>query len=55
MMLTLPQFKMQKERMEICSNCEFMVNKMVAFCSVCNCVLKTKTLLTNTKCPKNKW
>lgn len=54
-MLTVPQFKLQKERLEICSKCEFKIEKLVSVCSVCNCVLKTKTLLTNTKCPKGKW
>lgn len=53
--LTVPQFKMQKKRMKICSNCEYKVGQLISICSICNCVLKTKTILTNTKCPKGKW
>jgi hypothetical protein len=54
-LITVPQFKLKQERMKICDSCEFNTKGLLPTCSVCNCILHTKTLLTNTKCPKNKW
>ncbi len=42
----------QEERLKICRACE---SYKLGICSSCGCLLKLKTLLPNTKCPKDKW
>jgi hypothetical protein len=54
-LITVPQFKLKQERMKICDSCEFNTKGLLPTCSVCNCILHTKTLVINTKCPKQKW
>lgn len=54
-----------RERNAICNTCEFKrgdfklfgitIFKRLKQCKVCKCSLYAKTLLTDAKCPKNKW
>lgn len=54
-LITVEQFKLRKQRMDVCSGCEYKVDGLVTTCSACGCILKVKTLLTDAKCPKGKW
>lgn len=52
--------KIAKERLEICSECEFMSeypNEMKSFstCTSCGCVLSAKCRSEKSICPKDKW
>jgi hypothetical protein len=54
-LITVKQFKLRKERMDVCFSCEYKVDNVVSICSVCNCILKIKTIFSDAKCPKGKW
>lgn len=43
----------QKERMEICKQCDYYSNQKR--CKKCGCFLSHKVLFEVSKCPINKW
>jgi len=44
--------KLAKERLKICSTCEYRVGLI---CGSCGCVLKAKARLPEEICPYSKW
>ena len=51
-MITVPK-NIKDERLEICKTCEFFTS--LQKCKKCGCFMPAKVILTNTKCPINKW
>lgn len=45
--------KVRLERLDTCSNCEFLINDIR--CSKCGCYISPKSLLTTETCPQDKW
>lgn len=45
--------EIKKQRMDICINCEFLIN--LKRCSKCGCFMPVKTQLKKSKCPIGKW
>lgn len=43
-----------KRRLEICHGCEFFIPEK-GTCNLCGCVLRFKTKLQSSHCPKDKW
>jgi hypothetical protein len=43
----------RKERLDICSKCEFL--DISKYCKVCGCFLPAKTYFKNFSCPIEKW
>lgn len=41
-------------RMTICRTCEHF-EEGLAKCKLCGCFMKAKTMLSNARCPLNKW
>lgn len=44
----------QKERLEICKKCPFLI-KITNQCKKCGCYMPEKTKLSNAFCPIGKW
>lgn len=44
--------ELKEERFSICRNCEF---KSGIQCSICECLIRAKTMIMSEKCPKGKW
>ena len=44
-----------KERLEICSGCEYKEEIRLPKCGKCGCYLAIKARMKNTNCPINKW
>lgn len=44
--------QMVKQRASICDKCE---HKRFIMCSKCGCIINTKIILKNSKCPEGKW
>jgi hypothetical protein len=44
--------EISKSRMEICSECK---DRDKNKCSLCGCILESKTRLKNAECPLSKW
>jgi hypothetical protein len=44
----------QKERMDICNACPFLI-KATKQCMKCGCFMAVKTRLPNATCPEGKW
>lgn len=42
-------------RLAICERCPHRRVATVAYCGLCNCVLKLKTRLQGARCPNNQW
>lgn len=42
----------KEERLKICNNCPFENN---GSCNICLCVISSKVLFSNEKCPIDKW
>ena len=47
--------KTVEERRAICAACPFKVGGLLARCRACGCVIKAKTALESSSCPKGKW
>jgi hypothetical protein len=45
---------LRKSRLDICKNCEFF-NKITTQCNQCGCIMSVKSMLVDSKCPKEKW
>jgi len=43
----------KEERLKICSNCPELNSK--GFCDDCGCLVTSKVVFSNEKCPRNKW
>jgi len=44
----------QKERMDICNSCPFLISATKQ-CKLCGCFMPLKTKLPNASCPEDKW
>jgi hypothetical protein len=48
--------ELQKERLDICSNCEFYKESFgINVCDVCGCYMSMKVKIKQLECPKGKW
>ena len=49
--------KISIPRMKICKDCEYIkkINKIGNVCTICGCILESKTTVLNEKCNKGKW
>lgn len=51
---THAKFSERKQRLEICSKCEFY-RPLAGLCTKCGCVMPVKAVFKNTSCPISKW
>lgn len=42
-------------RRNICNSCEYKSKRIVGICTKCGCFIVSKTSISSSTCPENKW